>query len=293
MMTAFILKIIAVITMSIDHIGAVFPYDTPYYFRSIGRIAMPIYVYLIAEGCTYSKNINKYMIRLGIFALISEIPFDLAFGNAYITEQGFSMSNFTENTNVFYTMFLGVACINVYEKLKVKQINLLTLFPLAIIPAYVLFSDELSIFTIRIILLVAVAIIVIELLLKTNKSTGSNSGYVAFLYTLPIAILGHLLDTDYGVFAVLWIFAIFLQKHKEGKLIVLAGGIFFEYGLPLVMYANYVNFNSILSFILAMTSVVLIYLYKGVQGKKLKWAFYVFYPAHLIILYLASNLIGF
>lgn len=71
------LKIIACVIMLIDHIGAVL---LPQYIwlRYIGRIAFPIYCFLLAEGVHYTKNPKKYVLRLAAGALLAEIPFDLA-----------------------------------------------------------------------------------------------------------------------------------------------------------------------------------------------------------------------
>ena len=71
------LKIIACVTMLVDHIGATL---LPQYIglRCIGRISFPIYCFLLAEGVHYTKNPHKYGLRLAISVLISEIPFDLA-----------------------------------------------------------------------------------------------------------------------------------------------------------------------------------------------------------------------
>lgn len=114
-MTSFTLKIIAVVSMFIDHIGYIYiSPSAPEYliFRGIGRLAFPIFVYLIVEGCQKTSNINKYLFRLFIFALISEIPFDYAFSNVMI--------EFTHQ-NIFFTLCLGVLSIYVYKIIKQKE----------------------------------------------------------------------------------------------------------------------------------------------------------------------------
>jgi hypothetical protein len=107
-MNGFILKMIAIITMFIDHYTAILiPDNTMEYIigRSIGRLAFPIFCFLLVEGFYHTKSVNKYLIRLGIFALISEIPFDLAFSDT-TTKYGF-----LNHQNIFFTLFIGLFVI--------------------------------------------------------------------------------------------------------------------------------------------------------------------------------------
>lgn len=76
------LKIIACVTMLIDHVGAVL-LPQSIILRCIGRIAFPIYCFLLAEGVHYTRNPRKYALRLGAGVLLSEIPFDLAIFGAF------------------------------------------------------------------------------------------------------------------------------------------------------------------------------------------------------------------
>ena len=74
------LKLIACITMLIDHIGAVF-FPSMQILRMIGRLSFPIYCFLLVEGAAHTKNAGRYALRLLICALVSELPHDLAFGD--------------------------------------------------------------------------------------------------------------------------------------------------------------------------------------------------------------------
>lgn len=91
--------------MTTDHIGALLlPSDI--IFRIIGRLAFPIYAFLCAEGAAKTSNINKYLTRLAIFAVVSEIPYDLF-------REG-SIFNLW-NQNIFFTLFLGVVAVKLYN----------------------------------------------------------------------------------------------------------------------------------------------------------------------------------
>ena len=111
-MSSFVLKIIAVITMFIDHIGyAIFGKFS--FFNYIGRIAFPIFAFQITEGYAHTKNLKKYFLRLFVFALVSQIPFML-FGK--IISNDFAL-------NIFFTLLLGLACIYIYDKSKYKVVG--------------------------------------------------------------------------------------------------------------------------------------------------------------------------
>ena len=127
--SGFALKWIAIISMLIDHTGAVL---FPQYLqlRMIGRIAFPIYCFLLVEGAAHTKDIRKYEIRLFLFALLSEIPFDLAFfGRPYFGHQ-----------NVFFTLFLGLVVVEQYQKRRQKLSSFL-IFIAAMAAAELLHTD--------------------------------------------------------------------------------------------------------------------------------------------------------
>lgn len=101
------LKIIAIISMTIDHAGYIF-FDNNFIMRSIGRIAMPVFSFFISEGYTKTRNKKKYLARLGIFSLISEVPFDLAF---------FSKLTF-KHQNIMLSFFLSVLALMLFDAIR-------------------------------------------------------------------------------------------------------------------------------------------------------------------------------
>lgn len=101
------LKIIAMISMVFDHVGDVF-FPGVTWPRMIGRLAMPIFSFCIAEGYAHTRDRRKYLFRIGVFALISEIPFDLAFeGKVGFTHQ-----------NIMLTFFLSIVGLMLFDWLR-------------------------------------------------------------------------------------------------------------------------------------------------------------------------------
>ncbi len=120
-----VLKMLALFAMLVDHttkrILVSYPaFTKPLYtlgstivswavlFESFGRIAFPIFCFLIVEGFVYTRNRVRYGISLGLFALISELPFDLSR----------SLSVDPTYQNVFFTLFLGYLGMYAYEYLR-------------------------------------------------------------------------------------------------------------------------------------------------------------------------------
>ena len=113
-MNSFVLKIIAVITMFIDHLGYTI-FGKFSYLNYIGRISFPIFAFQISEGYIHTKNLKKYFLRLFLFAIISQIPFMLFHS---IISSSFSL-------NIFFTLLLGLCSIYIYDKCKYKFLGII------------------------------------------------------------------------------------------------------------------------------------------------------------------------
>lgn len=133
-LSTFWLKIIAIICMTVDHVGlclgliyknegyylsGLMSFDTYNLLRTIGRLAFPIFCYLIVEGLIYTRDVFNYVLRLFIFAAFSQIPFSLMTKRQALA--------FDKNLNVYFTLAFGlitIAAIDYFKKLnKKKTIN--------------------------------------------------------------------------------------------------------------------------------------------------------------------------
>jgi hypothetical protein len=78
------LKLTACVCMAVDHIGIVFM-DNNYIMRAVGRLAFPVFAFLLVQGLLRTSDVRRYLLRLGIFAVVSEIPFDLAMHDTMVS----------------------------------------------------------------------------------------------------------------------------------------------------------------------------------------------------------------
>jgi len=102
-----LLKWIAIITMTVDHVGAML-YPEFTVLRFIGRLSFPLFAYLLILGMENTRNVRNYFIRLFIFALISQVPFFLALG--------FEPFGYL---NIFFTLSFGLLFIYFFKKSSV------------------------------------------------------------------------------------------------------------------------------------------------------------------------------
>lgn len=189
--TGYTLKMIAIITMLIDHIGAFtlgegllyqdYIQSNPVLFenlkilymvmRQIGRMAFPIFCFLLVEGFIHTKNVRKYALRLLLFAFISEVPFDLALGGTFV--------DFNQQ-NIFFTLFIGLVVMIIASRFEGKVIFQLITFIVGMLAGYLLNVDYSF-----------MGIFLLEILyfFRFNRKNQVSSGAISVLWE-PAAVLG-------------------------------------------------------------------------------------------------------
>lgn len=214
------LKMIACITMLIDHVGAAITGNL--WLRIVGRIAFPIFCFLIAEGAFHTRNPKRYGLRLFVGVLLAELPFDLMLYGRWTWA----------SQSVMLTLLLGF----LYGQAAGRVENL----------------------NIRVYLIV------------------------------PFALAAEWLRTDYGGFGVMLIALFILTREMPHRLAVqtmgmtllclFMGGAMIRLGswnIPIELFA-----------VAAMLPIACYHGAKKTASRWLQWAFYLFYPVHMLVLFL-------
>lgn len=198
-MSSFILKIIAIISMSFDHVGYLIMGGSSW-FNYIGRFAFPIFAFQISEGYLHTKDVYKYLFRLFIFAIISQIPFML-----FQYSMGINLS-----LNVFFTLLFGLLAIYIYDKLKYKFLGILCAFILGVISKICSFDYGFY----------GIAIIFIFYLFRNNKLAMCLSFVITVLLKTLYRIYMYGFRVSYiysSLFVIGALFFICLYNGKKGR----------------------------------------------------------------------------
>lgn len=215
------LKLIACVTMLLDHIGAAF---LPWmWLRIIGRLSFPIYCFLLAEGISHTRNPWKYGIRLFVGMLLAEIPFDLLFSGRLDWR----------SQSVMVTLLLGFL-MAIWAR---KSGNILLPFGLCFFAA-------------------------------------------------------ELLNSDYGGMGVALVALFVVSDGKPHQFIIRLAGMVI---LMLLMGSVEVTVG-IVSVPIQMFAVLALIPIRFYSGRKvtnqpwIQWGFYLFYPVHLMVLWIVSKM---
>ncbi len=281
----FHLKLIALVAMIVDHVGAAFP--MPDIFRVIGRLSFPIYAFLIAEGCRHTRNLHRYLFRLGLFALISEVPFDWAFG-VILMDEKIPRIDFLRHTNVFYTLFFAVAAIYTYEALRCqpRKVQLAgaafgILGTFLEVLAVAMTGNALLCLSLAYLWVLGTLFLCSKLPDDAPQPNGKVlSSALAATPVLLVLILAGLSKCDYDWFGVLLIVGLYLVGTPKRAAVLLSVAMVLFYGL---LYPLRYGFHT-WYLVFALIAAVLVFFYNGKRGKNFKWVFYWAYPVHIAVL---------
>lgn len=193
--------------------------------RWIGRLAFPLFCFLLVEGFLHTRNRGKYALRLGLFALISEIPFDLAFSGCVLS---------LKNNNVFFTLLAGFLMMWGMEEFKKRTPE-----------------GRKWLFAVAVVVCAAVACVLAEMVF----------------------------DSSYGAAGVLTILALYLLRRNPAFAMCVG-----------TLLLAVLNFSYTQLF--ALPAAALVALYNGRRGPGLKYFFYGFYPVHLLACTLLAVWLG-
>ena len=248
------LKVIACITMLIDHIGAAFIYpvvtkglypNTMTFdqvkliydiCRTIGRTAFPIFCFLLTEGFIHTKSRPRYALSLFLFALISEPFYEVAF---HAEKETFNIN------------MLEVLRANADTRLEQSNVYFSLLIGLLTIWAVDYFMN----------------------MAKENLTWYPRSVSLSVIAVAAGAYLAYRIQCDYKAFGILLIVALYYLKPFE----------------PLNIVAGYIILSMYMREYRALPAFILMLFYSKKRGRSLgykKYLFYVFYPLHIFLIYL-------
>lgn len=216
------IKWIAMVAMIIDHIAiSMANQESVLYLvmRIIGRISYPLFAFLAVESFLNTKSLSKYMIGLLVFAVISEVPFNLLWSGKVL---------YPECQNILWTLLLGIGGVSFYKRFEAKKLRL--------------------------------------------------PGFVIMFVMAVAAVFARV---DYNIAGVLMIGVIYLFRKAP---------IARDIAFAIVAFA----FTGIASGCAALVALIPMHLYNGERGKLYvhKYAYYAFYPAHMLLLFGIASLAG-
>ena len=280
-LSSFILKIIALVTMTIDHVGFILQmnvggnYVPAIIMRYVGRIALPLFCFMIAEGAVHSKKPGNYLLRLGIMGtIISTAMIVVEYAPIF---DGFSIRGYG---NIYVDLILGASAILLLRSKK---------------------------WYLKILVIIPIAVAVLSFVVTCLENTGT-----ILIHWYPYFLRGQLgiyaVGMIIGFYVIRYLKDIFLQSYSEKS------GIPVESleGTNVERYAlNIFSFGvvTILTVVLFVVSLVIpqdiifwqrgiqnaaiiggafLLLYSGKRGYNAKWfqyGSYLYYPIHLLVIF--------
>lgn len=254
---AFYLKIIGIVLMVLDHIHQMWAADgAPMWLTMLGRVVAPIFLFLAAEGVHYTRNRLAYLRNLLTgFWLMSIIDLYLP---KLVPNDSIVLMN-----NIFSTLFLSAVAMIAYDSIRNGIRN-----------------KEGKKIGLGILIIIVMAVFsVAPLLLMSHELTRQIGIYSIFIFP-------SLLFTEGGFLLVLLGLLFFIFREK--RLLQVVSLLIVAFISTRFQFTDLFTTN--IQWMMAFAAIPML-LYSGKEGKKMKWFFYFFYPAHIVVLYLLATLV--
>lgn len=262
-MSSFVIKLIAIITMFCDHSGDAILGKFSF-LNVIGRIAFPLFCFQIVIGYKHTKNVNKYLLRLFLFGLISQIPFSL-FTYSYLGR--------IDLLNVYFTLALGLLAIYILDVFPKKYKFLAIILDIVLMVIAEFAQTDYGWF--------GVCLIICIYLFYNDKRSIKN------VSKINNESKSNLKTSNYNM------------KKSENSITYFNNNILFVVvflALIVIKFSNYFSIGyynlALLQIIGTFFPVIFMLLYNGKKGPSLKYLFYAFYPVHLLVLVIIHYLIS-
>lgn len=284
-MSAFAVKMIALVSMLIDHTGCMLAYlyklSASQYLvmRSLGRIAFPLYAFLIVNGFEKTGSRTKYLSRLCAFAALSQIPFNFAPLRSSSVQPAETLFAFRTDAAFLavFALLSAAFAVSVFRK-RYLSLSAAALTACAVagtslsLGGMTLLGGKLNVFYTLACSLAAIC--VIDMLERRAEYRPADIAAAVLLATAVCALL--LKNSDYGYTGLLLIAALYLFRHSRA---IQAASVVL-WGAALYLPQGSARLGMTAAAALAGVPVLM---YSGKVGRKTK-AFYYAYPSHLILL---------
>lgn len=267
--TSFTLKVVAIVGMTCNHVANIFAMQLPGWATvalcSLGGLTFPIMAFLLGEGYRYTSNIRSYALRLAVFAALSQIPYSLLWG---------------ATANVLVTLLLGLGVLWAYDHMRKRALFFVVFAAVLVASAWCDWG------------IIGPLMIYLFYRLRregAQRAVGLTMLVAALALGLPAleGLSGEaLLQTEAPVDALVQ------------SLLAVGGGGGGE-GLPVLVSYTVNDAGTLVSSLGALgyatigfgLATVLLVNYNGRRGRPLKWLFYWYYPAHLLVLWGLTQII--
>jgi len=282
-MTVFALKITAMASMICDHLGywlyheMLIGYELYRLMRCAGRLAFPIFAFLIANGYEHTSDKIKYLYRLICFAALSQLPFSMVF-----TAGNYSASLFggieLYGPNMLYVLFSLAAGFLWYRYVWSRWESACTVAAALILGScglslgrFVFLSPNMNVFYT---LALGLALMAVAAEFSVEKRQPPGFYGIAAALLCALIVVGN--RADYGINGIILIFLFRLfRDSREKQLLMLLLWALLQYS-PWAGTGDY--------FISAVLAAIPLALYRRQAGRPVKSLFYLVYPLHLLLI---------